>query len=221
MNIGVLASGGGTNVQALIDAAARGDLGPGRLAVVGTNIPGCGALARAQEAAIPTFTLDHRPFGSRGEFDLALVGELRRHHVDLVVLAGFMRLLTINFLDAFPMRVINIHPALLPAFPGVHGQDQAFAYGVTVAGCTAHFVDGGTDTGPIIGQAVVPILADDTAETLHARILIEEHRLLPAAVRAVAEGRVVPHTGSARRMRVTGTPLPTGWLQTTRWLSRR
>lgn len=213
MNLGVLASGGGTNLQALIDAEARGDLGAARIRVVGTNIPGCGAEGRAQRAAIPTFALDHKQFPSRADFDEALVTELRRHGVDLVVLAGFMRLLTPTFLDAFPMRVVNIHPALLPAFPGIHAQDQAFAYGVTVAGCTAHFVDGGTDTGPIIGQAIVPVFTDDTADTVRARILGEEHRLLPAAVRAVAEGRVVSQAGAPRRMRVTGTPLPTGWLR--------
>jgi phosphoribosylglycinamide formyltransferase-1 len=121
--------------------------------------------------------------------------------VELVVLAGFMRLLTPVFLAAFPHRVVNIHPALLPAFPGTHAQKQALGYGVKVAGCTVHFVDGGTDTGPIIAQAAVPVLETDDEESLRARILIEEHRLLPAAVRAVAEGRV---TVEGRQVRVQG-----------------
>jgi phosphoribosylglycinamide formyltransferase-1 len=199
VNVGVLASGGGTNLQSLVDAAARGDLGPARLVVVGANVPGCGALDRATRASIPTFTLDHRAFKERTAFDAALLGELRRHDVQLVVLAGFMRLLGRAFLDAFPQRVVNIHPALLPSFPGVHAQRQAFDHGVKLAGCTVHFVDAGTDTGPIIAQAAVPVLDEDDAEALRLRILAEEHVLLPRAVRAVAEGRV---TISGRRVRV-------------------
>jgi phosphoribosylglycinamide formyltransferase-1 len=190
MNVGVLASGSGTNLQALIAAAQRGDLGPARLAVVGVNVPGCGALERAERAGIATFVLDHKAFASREGFDAALVETLRQHQVELVVLAGFMRLLTPAFLAAFPKGVVNIHPALLPAFPGTHAQRQAFTYGVKFSGCTVHFVDHGTDTGPIIAQAVVPVLDTDDEEGLRARILAEEHRLLPAAVRAVAEGRV-------------------------------
>jgi phosphoribosylglycinamide formyltransferase 1 len=190
VNVGVLASGGGTNLQALIDASARGDLGPARLAAVGVNVPGCGALERAQRAAIPTFVLDHKAFASRDGFDAALVETLRQYQVELVVLAGFMRLLTPAFLAAFPHRVVNIHPALLPAFPGTHAQRQAFAYGVKFSGCTVHFVDGGTDTGPIIAQAVVAVLDDDDEESLRGRILVEEHRLLPSVVKAIAEGRV-------------------------------
>jgi phosphoribosylglycinamide formyltransferase-1 len=201
VNVGVLASGSGTNLQALIGAAAKGDLGPARLAVVGANIPGCGALERAAHAGIPTFVLDHKGFASREAFDGALVETLRAHGVELVVLAGFMRLLSATFLGAFPQRIVNIHPALLPAFPGTHAQKQAFVYGVKFAGCTVHFVDGGTDTGPIIAQAVVPVLETDDEESLRARILTEEHRLLPAAVRAVAEGRV--HV-EGRRVRVDG-----------------
>ncbi len=186
MKVGVLASGSGTNLQALID----GDLGPARLVVVGVNVAGCGALERAARAALPTFVLDHKRFGSREEFDRALVEELRRHGVELVVLAGFMRILTPVLLEAFRGRVINIHPALLPAFPGTHGQRQALDHGVKVTGCTVHFVDAGTDTGPIIAQAAVPVLDNDDEERLQKRILVEEHRLLPAVVRAFAEGRV-------------------------------
>jgi phosphoribosylglycinamide formyltransferase-1 len=201
VNVGVLASGSGTNLQALIAAAARGDLGPARIAAVGVNVPGCGALDRARQAGLPTFVVDHKAFASREAFDAALIETLRQHGVELVVLAGFMRLLTPAFLGAFPHRIVNIHPALLPAFPGTHSQKQAFDYGVKIAGCTVHFVDTGTDTGPIIAQAVVPVLETDDEESLRARILTEEHRLLPAAVRAVAEGRV---TVEGRRVRVRG-----------------
>ena len=199
MKVGVLASGGGTNLQALIDASAHGDLGPATLAVVGVNVPGCGALERAKRAGIPSFVLDHKTFATREEFDAALIQALQRHGVELVVLAGFMRLLTPAFLAAFPQRVVNIHPALLPAFPGVHAQKQAFEHGVKFTGCTVHFVDGGTDSGPIISQAVVRILDTDDEESLRLRILAEEHGLLPAAVRAIAEGRV---RVQGRRVRV-------------------
>ena len=203
MNVAVLASGSGTNLQALLDAAARGALGPARLTVVGVNVPGCGALARAEAAGIASFVLDHRRFVERADFDAALLGELRGRKIDLVVLAGFMRLLTPAFLAAFPERVVNIHPSLLPAFPGVHSQAQAFRYGVKFTGCTVHFVDAGTDTGPIIAQAVVPVRDDDDDESLRLRILAEEHRLLPAAVRAIAEGRV---TVRGRRVQVVPAP---------------
>jgi phosphoribosylglycinamide formyltransferase-1 len=201
MKVGVLASGGGTNLQALIDAAGRGELGPARLVVVLANVEGCGALARAEQAGIPSAAIDHKAFATRAEFDRALLARLREHGVELVVLAGFMRLLTPEFLRAFPHRVVNIHPALLPAFPGVHVQKKAFDYGVKVTGCTVHFVDEGTDTGPIIAQTAVPVLEGDDAESLRLRILAEEHRLFPAVVRALAEGRV---TVEGRRVHVRG-----------------
>jgi phosphoribosylglycinamide formyltransferase-1 len=190
MKTGVLASGSGTNLQALIDAWKGGTLAPAELVVVGVNIAGCGALDRAQNAGIETFVLSHKSFATREDFDRALVAELRSRDVELVVLAGFMRVLTGTFLDAFPLRVINIHPALLPAFPGVHAQKQALDCGVKLAGCTVHFVDKGTDTGPIIAQAAVPVLPGDDEDSLGKRILGEEHRLLPAVVRAVASGQV-------------------------------
>jgi phosphoribosylglycinamide formyltransferase-1 len=199
MKTGVLASGSGSNLQSLIDNWQEGTLAPAELVVVGANVEGCLALERARKADIETFVLSHKAFTVREDFDRALVAELKKRGVELVVLAGFMRVLTPAFLDAFPKRVVNIHPALLPAFPGVHGQKQAFDYGVKVAGCTVHFVDAGTDTGPIIAQAVVPVLPDDTEETLQKRILAEEHRLLPAVVRAVAAGKV---TVDGRRVRV-------------------
>jgi phosphoribosylglycinamide formyltransferase 1 len=203
VKIGVLASGGGTNLQALIDAGSRGELGPGRIVVVGANVDGCGALGRASQAGIPTFVLSHKAYATREDFDQALLDEMRRHGVGLVVLAGFMRILTPRFLDAFPHRVVNIHPALLPSFPGVHAQKQAFDYGVRFAGCTVHFVDAGTDTGPIIAQAIVPVLQDDDEEALRLRILAEEHRLFPAVIRAIAEGRV---SVEGRRVLVRGLP---------------
>jgi phosphoribosylglycinamide formyltransferase 1 len=190
MNLAVLASGSGTNLQALLDAAARGELGPARLAVVGTNVPACAALARAARAGVPTIALDHKGFAAREAFDQALLQRLEPYAVQAVVLAGFMRLLSPVFLRAFPGKVINIHPALLPAFPGVNAQLRAFEHGVKLAGCTVHFVDEGTDSGPIIAQAAVPVLPDDDEQRLRLRILAEEHRLLPAAVRALAEGRL-------------------------------
>jgi phosphoribosylglycinamide formyltransferase 1 len=191
MNVGVLVSGSGTNLQALIDRGRRGELGPARLTVVGANVPDCPALARARAAGLPTFVVDHRDYSARAGFDRALVTALRSHQVDLVVMAGFMRVLGDDFLSSFPDRIVNIHPALLPAFAGVHAQKQAHARGVKIAGCTVHFVDGGVDTGPIIAQAAVPVLEEDDAQALRARILAEEHRLLPAVVRAIAERRVI------------------------------
>jgi phosphoribosylglycinamide formyltransferase-1 len=199
MKTGVLASGSGTNLQALIDAWKDRSLAPAELVVVGSNIAGCLALERAQKVGIETFVLSHKAFATREDFDRALVTELRSRGVELVVLAGFMRVLTGAFLDAFPLRVINIHPALLPAFPGMHSQRQAIDYGVKLAGCTVHFVDKGTDTGPIIAQAAVPVLPGDDEDSLGKRILGEEHRLLPAVVRAVASGQV---SVDGRRVRV-------------------
>jgi phosphoribosylglycinamide formyltransferase-1 len=199
VKVGVLASGSGTNLQALIDAAEGGRLGPARLCVVGSNVAGCGALGRAQQAGLDSFVLDHKAFASRAEFDSALVREFHQRGVELVVLAGFMRLLTPTFLDAFPHRVVNIHPALLPSFPGVNAQRQALDYGVKWSGCTVHFVDTGTDTGPIIAQTAVSLLPGDDEPALKARILVEEHKLLCAAIRAITEGRV---TIDGRRVRV-------------------
>jgi phosphoribosylglycinamide formyltransferase-1 len=201
VNVGVLASGSGTNLQALIDRAAKGELGPARLTVVGVNVPDCAALARARAAALPTFVIDHRDFNSRAAFDQAVLAALRAHQVDLIVLAGFMRVLGDDLIAAFPQRVVNIHPSLLPSFPGVGGQRQALEHGVRIAGCSVHFVDGGVDTGPIIAQAAVVVQDDDDEEALRARILAEEHRLLPAVVRAIAERRVVIE---GRRVRVLG-----------------
>ncbi len=199
MRVGVLASGTGSNLQALIDAGARGQLGPARLVVVGVNVPDCGALSRARGAGLATFVVEHRGQPSRDAFDQTLIAALQAHGVQLVVLAGFMRILTPAFLNAFPGRVINVHPSLLPAFPGVHGQAQAYRHGVKVTGCTVHFVEDGVDSGPIIAQIPVSVLDDDDEESLRLRILAEEHRLLPAVVRQIAEGRV---TVAGRRVRI-------------------
>jgi len=187
VNVGVLVSGSGTNLQALLDRGRRGELGPARIAVVGSNVPDCAALARARAAGLPTFVVDHRDYSARAGFDRALMTGLRTHQTDLVVLAGFMRVLGEEMLGTFPGRIINIHPALLPAFAGVRAQRQAYEAGVKVSGCTVHFVDSGVDTGPIIAQSAVLVHEDDDEESLRARILAEEHRLLPTVVRAIAE----------------------------------
>jgi phosphoribosylglycinamide formyltransferase-1 len=206
VNVGVLASGSGTNLQALIDRGAKGELGPARMTVVGVNVPDCQALARARAAGLPTFVVDHRDYKNRAAFDQALLAALRAHQVDLLVLAGFMRVLGDEFLAAFPHRVINIHPALLPSFAGTHAQRQSFEYGVKIAGCTVHFVDAGVDTGPVIAQVAVQVHDEDDEEALRVRILAEEHRLLPLVVRAVAERRVLVE---GRRVRVLAAN-PTG-----------
>ncbi len=205
ITLGVLVSGGGTNLQAVLDAIASKAL-DARVAVVISNVAGAGALARAEGRGVPTCVIDHKAFADRASFDAALVAELRARGVDYVVLAGFMRIVTETLLDAFPMRVVNVHPALLPAFPGVDGQDQALHYGVRVAGCTVHFVDAGTDTGPILAQAVVPVLETDDEASLRARILEKEHALLPLVLQWCAEGRVTvePREGARPRVRIAG-----------------
>ncbi|MBX5481180.1 MAG: phosphoribosylglycinamide formyltransferase [Myxococcaceae bacterium] len=187
--LGVLVSGSGSNLQALIDACAQPDY-PAELAVVISNVPTAFALERARRANVSAVALDHKSFADREAFDAELVAALRAHRVDVVCLAGFMRLVGKSFLDAFPQRVLNIHPSLLPAFPGLHGPRQAVKHGAKVAGCTVHFVDAGLDSGPIIAQAAVPVLPEDTEETLAARILIQEHQLYPLAVRWLCEGRI-------------------------------
>ncbi len=185
--IGVLVSGRGSNLQALIDAARRGELG-GEVAVVVSNVAGAPALERARAAGIPAVFRDHRG-KKREDFDAELVEVLSAHRVDLVCLAGFMRLLSPVFVRAFPGRVVNIHPALLPAFPGLDAQRQAWEHGAKVSGATVHLVDEGLDSGPIVAQEAVSVLSRDTPETLAARILEVEHRLYPRAVRLLLEGR--------------------------------
>jgi phosphoribosylglycinamide formyltransferase-1 len=207
ITLGVLASGSGTNLQAILDAVAHGTL-EARIAVVVSNVASAQALDRARDAGVEALVIPHKAYADRESFDAAVVAALRERGVDLVVLAGFMRLVTGVLLDAFPMRIVNVHPALLPAFPGVHAQQQAFDYGVRIAGCTVHFVDRGTDTGPIIAQAAVPVLDGDDEPALRARILAEEHALLPRVLQWIAEGRVriepAAAPGGRVRVRVQG-----------------
>ena len=208
--LGVLVSGSGSNLQALIDACAAEDF-PAEVAVVVCNVPGAFALERARRAGIATEVIDHRGFAlsringdqahDRAAFDARIVEALQQHRVDAVCLAGFMRLVGAPLLEAFPHRVLNIHPSLLPAFPGLHGARQALAHGVKLAGCTVHFVDAGLDSGPIIVQAAVPVLPDDDEKALAARILAEEHRVYPLAVRWLCEDRLEI---SGRTVRVRG-----------------
>ncbi len=202
LDLGVLVSGRGSNLGAILDAHARGRV-DARIRLVISNQPDAPALARAERAGVPTRVISHRHFSTREAFDQALVDALHGAGVEWVVLAGFMRVLTPVFLRAFPLRVINVHPALLPAFPGTHAQRQALEYGVKVAGCTVHLGDEGVDTGPVIAQRVVPVLDDDDEERLAARILAREHQLLPKVLADLARGAwtVVP-AANGRRARV-------------------
>src|SRR5262245_39296540 len=189
LSLGILISGSGSNLQAIIDAIARQEL-TARVQVAISNRADAYGLTRAQQHGISTVVVDHKGFPSREAFEAALIQSLQAHRVELVVLAGFMRVLTSFFVRAFPQRIMNIHPALLPAFPGIHAQRQALQYGVRIAGATVHFVDEETDHGPIITQAAVPVYPDDTEETLSTRILAQEHRLYPQAIQLFAEGRL-------------------------------
>jgi phosphoribosylglycinamide formyltransferase-1 len=210
IRLGVLASGSGTNLQALLDACAARRL-DAEVALVLSNVPGAPALGRAEAAGVPTACLPSKGQADRAAYDAALVARLGAARVDLVCLAGYMRLVTPAFLRAFGPtqatrgcpRVVNVHPALLPAFPGLHAQRQALEAGVKLAGCTVHFVDEGTDTGPIVAQAAVPVLDGDTEATLAARILVQEHRLYPQAVAWFAAGRL---SLEGRQVRLDGAP---------------
>ncbi len=203
--IGVLVSGRGTNLQAILDAIQRGDLAA-EVALVVSNRPEAYALQRAARHGVPTAVIERKAFGSRREHQLAIAEALRQEGVSLVVLAGFDQVLHPDFVAAFPLRIINIHPSLLPAFGGgLHAQADAWAHGVKISGCTVHFVTEEVDAGPIILQAAVPVLDDDTPETLAARILEQEHRLLPQAIDLIArdalkvEGRRVLRAAGASR----------------------
>ena len=189
LKIAVLASGSGSNLQAIIDEIAAGLL-PAELCLVISDKPDAYALQRAQKANVPTKILLPQDFASRSDYDAQLEQILQAAKVEVVALAGYMRLVTPTLLNAFPQRVLNIHPALLPSFPGLHAQRQAFEYGVKVAGCTVHFVDEGMDSGPIILQAPVPVLDTDDADSLAARILEQEHIIYPLALRLLAEGKL-------------------------------
>lgn len=190
LRVGVLVSGRGSNLQALLDASARPDY-PAEVVVVISDRERAAALERARAAGVEALYVNPKDFADREAFDLALVRELTARRVGLVCTAGFMRILSVAFTRAFAGRAMNIHPSLLPAFPGLHAQRQALDHGVKIAGATVHFLDdGAVDTGPIILQSSVPVQPDDTEDTLAARILTEEHRLYPEAVRLFAEGRL-------------------------------
>jgi phosphoribosylglycinamide formyltransferase 1 len=188
LSVGVLVSGSGSNLQAILDAAQEGF--PARVSLVISNVAGVKALARASRAGVRSEVMPHQGYSSREAFDQAMANTLKEAGVELVVTAGFMRLLTPYFLQQFSQRVINLHPSLLPAFPGTRAIEQALAYGARVTGCTVHFVDIGTDTGPIILQGVAPVEQQDTTETLHQRVQLLEHKLLPEAIRLFALGKL-------------------------------
>lgn len=185
--LGVLISGRGSNLQSIIDSIGSGEL-DATIAVLVSSRSEAPGLMRAREAGIDAMCLRPGSYAGRDEYDRAILDVLRSRHVDLVCLAGFMRLVGAPLLDAFPHRILNIHPSLLPAFPGLNAQRQALEYGVRVSGATVHFVTSELDGGPIVLQAAVPVLADDTVETLSARILVEEHKLYPQAIRVVLNG---------------------------------
>ncbi|MDA3904128.1 MAG: phosphoribosylglycinamide formyltransferase [Desulfuromusa sp.] len=189
LRLAILASGSGSNLQSIIDQCQQERL-DAEISLVISNNPAAGALERAKQAGINNICINHRKFDMREEFDQAVVAALKEVGAELVVLAGFMRIISDVFLQAFPQKIINIHPALLPSFPGLQVQQKAIEYGAKFSGCTVHFVDGGVDTGPIIVQAVVPVFADDCADTLSARILEQEHKIYPQAIQWFAEGRV-------------------------------
>lgn len=212
MRIAVLASGSGSNLQALLDACGAGAI-DGQIVAVLSNVPTARALERAAARGVATEVLPSKGRSDREEYDREVVERLGAHEPDLVCLAGWMRLLTPVFLGAFGPtartrgcpRVMNIHPGLLPSFPGLHAPRQAIAYGARIAGCTVHFVDDGCDTGPVIAQASVPVLTSDTEETLAARILQQEHRIYPRAVQWFAQGRL---SVDGRRVRLDGEREP-------------
>jgi phosphoribosylglycinamide formyltransferase-1 len=187
--IGVLISGGGTNLQSIIDAVEAKKL-DAKIELVLSNKPDAYGLVRARNHGLPVEVLEHKDFASREAYDQAVVDRLGARGVELVALAGFMRLLSPVFVKAYSNRIMNIHPARLPAFPGLHVQKKAVEHGARFSGCTVHFVNEECDEGPIIIQAVVPVYPDDTAETLAARILIQEHRIYPRAIQLYAEGRL-------------------------------
>lgn len=209
VNLGVLVSGSGSNLQSIIDSVEAGTLDAAVKVVISDNA-GAYALERAAKHNIPTVVLHKKDYRSREAFDAAVVAELRGRGVELVVLAGFMRIISPVLLEAFPMRIMNIHPSLLPAFPGLGVQKKALEHGVKFSGCTVHFVDGGLDSGPIIIQAVVPVLDADTPETLSKRILAEEHRIYPHAIRLYSEGRLKV---LGRRVFVENAPAASGTME--------
>jgi phosphoribosylglycinamide formyltransferase-1 len=198
--MGVLASGRGSNFQSIIDSIESGYL-CAEIRLLITDNPAAFAIERAKRHGIEYLVLEPRQFGSRELYYEAVSQELKKRGVDLIVLAGFMRIVGKPLIKAFPDSIMNIHPALLPAFPGLHGQKQAIDYGVKISGCTVHFVDDGMDTGPVIIQAAVPVLDDDTEESLSEKILTFEHKIFPEAIKLFSEGRLEI---VGRRVRITG-----------------
>ncbi len=203
LKIGVLASGRGSNFQAIIDATEAGRI-RARIQLLVTDNPEAFSIERAKKHGIEHVVMRPKDYGSRDEYFRNIGAELKKQGVDLVILAGFMRIVGKPLLDAYPNRVMNIHPALLPSFPGLHGQKQANDYGVKMSGCTVHFVDEGMDTGPVIIQAAVPVKDDDTEETLSERILRLEHKIFPEAIRLFSEGRIEV---DGRKVRIKGSAL--------------
>lgn len=189
IKVAVLASGRGSNFQAIIDSVASGFINA-EISLLVTDNPESYSIERSKKHGIEYLVMRPKQYASRDDYFAAVAAELKGRAVDLVILAGFMRIVGKPLIDAFPFRIMNIHPALLPSFPGLHGQKQALDYGVKVSGCTVHFVDEGMDTGPVIIQAVVPIMDDDTEDSLSERILKYEHKIFPEAIRLFAEGRI-------------------------------
>lgn len=211
LRVGVLVSGRGSNLQAIIDSSDSGKLAAAVVVVI-SDVAGAYALERARKHGIPPVFVDPKAHSSREAFDAALIAVLTEHRVELVCLAGYMRVLSPRFINHFRHRIMNIHPALLPSFPGLHVQHTALHHGVKFSGCTVHFADEGVDTGPIIIQAVVPVFDDDTDDTLAARILKYEHQVYPRAIQLFAEGRL---RVEGRRVLCTGSEadraLREGW----------
>jgi phosphoribosylglycinamide formyltransferase 1 len=199
MRFAVLVSGRGTNLQALLDAEAAGRLAPAEVACVVSNRPGVQALERARQAGKPATVIDHKAFADRAAFDAALLVHLREREVDGLVLAGFMRILGAELIRSFEGRILNVHPSLLPAFPGLDAPGQALEHGVKVTGCSVHLVDAGVDSGPIIAQRCVEVRDDDDRDSLNARIQVLEHELLPEAARLLAAGALAVE---GRRVRI-------------------
>jgi phosphoribosylglycinamide formyltransferase-1 len=189
IRLGVLVSGRGSNLQAILDSIDEKMVAADVVVVISDKAEAY-ALERARKEGIAAVYLDPKGHPSREEYDRVMTDRLKEHRVDLVALAGYMRIVSPVFLDAFPMKVMNVHPSLLPSFPGLNPQQKAIDYGVRFSGCTVHFVDGSVDNGPIIIQAVVPVFDDDTEESLSRRILVQEHRIYPEAIQLFAEGRL-------------------------------
>lgn len=200
LNLGVLASGRGSNFQAIIDEIERGRLNA-TIKVLIVDNPSAFAIERAKKHGIEYLIIRPKEYTSKDDFFIKIAEELKKRDVGLVILAGFMRIVGKTLIGAFPNRIMNIHPALLPAFPGLHGQRQALEYGVKISGCTVHFVDEAVDTGPVIIQSALPILQDDTEETLSERILRLEHKIYPEAIRLFSEGKIEVE---GRKVRIKG-----------------